>query len=236
WMARHLVTMVGTYDPMDGQGNVTASEHLYCFPGFVVELLGQSYWVTAGHNFNDFFGEYTRKGYVRPKSYSFMDYFGPDAAVKQQMPFSFPDEPSFHIEEPQYGVDIGLMPLRYLFAENFKANGIVPFERKNWVGTEAMEVDFYAMLRTPTELMQPLAIPGSQISKFGAPINVQFVFIHETEKLPDYIDEPGNYWMAGRVFVDFSIEGMSGSPVFGFRKNVNGQWEYRLVGLQSRWL
>jgi hypothetical protein len=32
-----------------------------------------------------------------------------------------------------------------------------------------------------------------------------------------------------------SIEGMSGGPIFGFRKNAQGQFLFHVVALQSRW-
>lgn len=42
-------------------------------------------------------------------------------------------------------------------------------------------------------------------------------------------------WFIGKVNIPFSLEGMSGGPIYGFEKNKDGKWEYRLVALQSRW-
>src|SRR4051812_20723984 len=82
WMARHLVAMVGTYQPMK-EGKPNGDERIYCFPGFIIESFGVWCYVTAGHNLLDVLDKYVREGWIRINKSSFMDYFGPDAKVKQ---------------------------------------------------------------------------------------------------------------------------------------------------------
>jgi hypothetical protein len=235
WMARHLVAMVGTYHTLDDKGKPRGDERIYCFPGFVIDVVGQWCWVTAAHNLIDVLGKYVANGWIRVNKYSFMDYFGPDAKVKRQTPFSYEQEMKVRIEDPKLGVDFGLIPLRDLFQKGFEANGVVPFQCKHWIGSDQQDYEVFAMLGCPTELVEPLSRTGEKVSQVGASISMTIVPIRRIEEIPDTLDAPSGNWFVGRVNPPFSIEGMSGSPIFGFRRNDQHQWEYRLVAIQSRW-
>jgi hypothetical protein len=84
-------------------------------------------------------------------------------------------------------------------------------------------------------LVEPLNPPGAEVSRFGANVCATLVSIRKTQDIPDDIDAPEGDWFVGRVGVSFSMKGMSGGPVFGFRQNAEDQWQYKPVAIQSRW-
>ncbi len=53
----------------------------------------------------------------------------------------------------------------------------------------------------------------------------------------DVENVPSDTWFVGRIPQDFikDIKGMSGGPIYGFRKAENGQWSYHIVAVQSWW-
>ena len=97
--------------------------------------------------------------------------------------------------------------------------------------TQWMAPHLVAMVGT----YQKLSRQGEKFSQVGAMISITFVQISKLAALPSGVDAPPGNWFIGKVDTPFSIAGMSGAPVFGFRRNSQGQWEYRPVAIQSRW-
>jgi hypothetical protein len=233
WMCRHLVALVTCYHPVK-DGKIAGDEQMIVFPGFVVEFMGEWCWVTAGHNLIDVFEKYVREGVIRINKYSFMDYFGPDATVKQPIYFSFPDEPKWRLDDPDLGIDFAVMHLRPYFVEHFKKSGIIPFTEQNWLPAAHVRYDTYAMLGTPFELMDRISNPNGDATKFGAEIRVVFINVEKADEIPEGSESPPENWFIGKVRTPFNIGGMSGSPIFGFNKNEQGLPVYRVFAVQSR--
>ena len=235
WMARHLVAIAGTFHRLGRDGEPEGEEQLFCLTGFVVIFLERWWYVTAGHNFGDVLGEYVDKKQIRINKCSLLDYFAPDAKVRMATPFYYGDEPRFFMDDKALGVDVALMPLRDYYRDHLTANNVVPFERKHWINTESMDFDAYAMIGFPSELSKPLHREGDNGPQIGKEIAATFLIVKKLQAAPDDLEIPGQGWFIGRVSVPFSIKGMSGGPIFGFRKRPDGQSEYRLVAIQSRW-
>jgi hypothetical protein len=55
---------------------------------------------------------------------------------------------------------------------------------------------------------------------------------------PESEDEPATPWFVGQMDsrIDIpSVKGMSGGPIYGFRRSDDGRWWYHVVALQSWW-
>ncbi|HLN28158.1 MAG TPA: hypothetical protein VK395_10480 [Gemmataceae bacterium] len=237
WMSRHLVGLSGTYFPLDQEEKAfRTKEQVFCFPGFVLALNGHWHYVTAGHNLLDVLEDYVKKGWIKlTGNFAFLDYFGPDAKVKEKTVFDYDRANKLRIDQKDLGIDFALIPLDDYYKLHLEANGVIPFERKHWIGTNQIEFSFYAMLGFPEDLMEPCSRVVQNREQVGLDVCATLVLIKRLERAPDGIDAPGGDWLIGEVSAPISMKGMSGGPVFGFRQRDNGRWEYRLVAVQSRW-
>jgi hypothetical protein len=97
-----------------------------------------------------------------------------------------------------------------------------------------MTFEHYKMLGVPTHLCQFSISPGGEFSG-----GIQTVMIALERIDPSSIPNPlPDGWFVGRLYPEVKIDdiaGMSGGPIYGFRKNDDGQWVYHVVALQSRW-
>jgi hypothetical protein len=234
-MSRHLVGMAGTYHQLGEDGQPFGEERIFCFSGFVIDYLDEWCYVTAGHNFGDVLGKYVDKKLIRVNRCSLLDYFGPEAKVHEATPFYYEDEPKFFVDQKDVGVDAALLPLRPYYRLQLEANRITPFYRRHWLTTDRMEFEGYGILGFPTDLSQPLEREGPRGSQIGRAISATLVWVKRLDPVPEHIDLPQGAWFVGKVQSPFSIAGMSGGPIFGFRRTPEGRWEYRVVGIQSGW-
>lgn len=77
-----------------------------------------------------------------------------------------------------------------------------------------------------------------QGDRFVGTVNPTMVWVDSVTLPPDELPLSTFPWFVGQVkpsAVLPSIVGMSGGPIFGFKKNAAGQMEYWIVAVQSWW-
>lgn len=221
YMSRHLVALTGTYELYSDEGDLQQTAP-FTFSGFVLKIRDQWFWTTAGHCL-EYLNGWCREAKFRVFDTSLVDYFGTDAKNVHAIPFPYEPEDGFFINNPDIGLDFGLVPLGELFRKNLESNGVQPITRKHWVDPFAFDFEVHKILGFPSHLCNAKT--------------VQPVLVSVKQESPVDFAQPST-WFAGRVEVGTrdlpSIVGMSGGPICGFVKTAEG-WGYQVVAIQSCW-
>jgi hypothetical protein len=235
FMSRHLVAMVGDYESYQPSGEIL-HRGMFVFSGFIIELHDRWFWTTAGHCLEDYLETPVRNGVMKILGSGFADYFGPDVKSQSNIPFTYQVGDGFYVQKPDLGLDFALVRLPELLRKNLEHNGVVPIIRKNWVYQDTLEFSLYRMLGFPSHLVTEPEYDEKGVLKPGTMQPVMLA-INRIEQREAGV-EAASAWFEGRIDprIDIpSIEGMSGGPIFGFRRNDEGGWSYHVVALQSRW-
>lgn len=233
FMGRHLVVLTGLYESYDDNGKLFHTG-LFAFSGFVLNLHDRFFWVTAGHCFDDKFDKPIRAGTLKILECGFADYFGDKVINAHKIPYSYEPGCAFYIDNESMGLDFGVIPLDNLTTRGLIANGVKAIGRENWEKQQDLSFEQYKILGVPTHLTE------CQISASGAIVGgLQPAMITIDRLDPNAIPNPlPDTWFVGQIPPDVtiqSIEGMSGGPIYGFRRGSQGKWLYHVVALQSRW-
>ena len=222
FMSRHLVALQVDCEYDDGETQRRGSE---VFSGFILDLHGRRYWTTAGHCLRDVDAE-IGKGHLRVHGGGFADFFGPGLPNRHLVPFTYERGLGIYVCNDDLGLDFGVILLPDLLALNIQANNIVPISRENWVHQSSLTFSFYKMLGFPSHLIEEL---GGYVPTM---IGIEPIDPSSLE------DAPAGTWFAGRIPAEVpvnSIKGMSGGPIYGFRRGQDGGLYYHVVAIQSRW-
>ena len=223
FMSNHLVALTGNYRSFN-KGRLY-HEGVYAFSGFVMEFHENWYWTTAGHCLEAELDRRIQRGELDLISSGFADYFGSNVRSVNIIPYTYEIGCSFRLDDSKLGMDFALIPLPDLIRLALEHNGITPVSRANWVQQKKLEFSHYKMLGFPVS------------DAHDAGIRPVMVAIDRLQ--PDEIDEPETTWFVGRINAgvrDFDIKGMSGGPIYGFRKAADGRWYYHVIAIQSRWI
>ena len=238
FMSRHFVALTCHYDLR--KADRTTERHVVAFSGFVLELHGAYFWVTAGHCLKQF-DELLSFPEVHVCGGGFMDSFGYEAVHTQSVPFRYEPCCGYYVTQPADGIDFGLVPLNYLQVRAFLANKVIPISRENWVHQREVTFDFCFMLGIPKDRVLTVANPNGSISAQFSPsmISVNRISLDDLGEPPSDAEAvPTAAWFIGHIPPECTIrelEGMSGGPIYGFRRDEKGGLTYHVVALQSRW-
>jgi hypothetical protein len=227
FMGRHLVALVGDYTSFNEDGS-ECHRGMFAMTGFVIEFFGKWFWVTAGHRLQDELDAPIRSGYLKIENTAFADFFGLDAPNYNTLSYTYEPSEAFYIDDPEEGLDFGLIALPDLYRRGMEKNGIVAISREHWVNQPECGFSQYKMLGLPAHLKQ-----DAQRAIRVAMIDIEALPVKEWEAYSEDVR------FIGRIPADLqisSIEGMSGGPIYGFRARTDGQVEYYVVALQSRWI
>jgi hypothetical protein len=215
---RHLIPMVFVFK----KGNVTTS---FVITAFVLSVRGQWFLVTAGHCLQKV-DEMKMEGYAIEKCY-LMDSMG--VGAKHFEPFVF----TYELAKPQYipdsrELDYGIIPLSTYHQGLLSANNISPFSEDAW-RIQPNKPESFALIGVPDEFLQR--------DNNNVGIVTAINWIEECEK-PESLPNTELPLFYGKITLHSnqrSIRGMSGGPIFAFEQ-INGQYRYWLIALQSSWL
>src|SRR5262249_21704652 len=234
FMCRHLVALFGTYHFLS-DGVAQGDERAFCYSGCVIESPAGWCYTTAGHVLREQVYGYVERGLVRINRFGLADYFGAAPVVRNPLPFDLDGAEKWYVDDQVLGLDFALVALRDFYMASLDANGVEPITRRNWAGTDRMEFDHFAMIGFPSEFIDPGARDGDRGPQVGCYVAQVLVWIDRIDQVPDGMRPPPATWFMGRVSVPFSMKGMSGGPIFGFRRNPEGQWAYHTIAIQSWW-
>jgi len=232
WMCRHLVALTASYESYNADGSI-CGKGVFAFSGFVMNLHGLPFWITAGHCLETLDSLYDpQKGKVW--GMEFRDDLGTDAKHHGRFPFVYEQGDAFVLHRPELQLDFAALPLSGITFQAFAANGIKAVTRENWINQGKLDFQAYRLLGIPADWI----IPGD--SELNVPHHIAPASVLVEPLTRDEIDDPPpEGWFIGRIHPEAKIKdiaGMSGGPIFGFRKLDNGRWVYHIVAVQSRWL
>ena len=207
--------------------------------GFLLKLHGRILWVTAGHCLKGELDQRIERGELRITGGGFLDYFGHEAKHFHMYPFTYEPGCAWYVEEPEHGLDFALLLLDSLQEQAFAANKLIPISRENWIHQPRLTFDFYRMLGVPADQVHSALKNGwADLNVRQAMVAINRIAVDEVGEPPPGINVPADDWFIGRIDPGAEIQdikGMSGGPIYGFRRDSNGQLTYHAVALQSRW-
>lgn len=208
--------------------------------GFLLELHGRVFWVTAGHCLKDGLDDLIVRGAIRITGGGFMDYLGVGAQHFHLIPHRYEIGDAAYVELPGHGVDFGILMLDELQIKDLAANNTMPIGRENWIHQPQLTFDIYRMLGIPANRVfrHRLSESSSRLAVQPAMVAIDRITIDEAGSPPPGSETPTDAWFIGRIDplakID-DIKGMSGGPIYGFRKHADGRLTYHVVAVQSRW-
>ena len=223
FMAKHFSALVLDYESLNRDGSVF-HRGAFALSGFVIEIQGDWFWVTAGHCLNSELDERIEKRQLRLLGAQLMDCFGTGAVHLAPIPMEYTPGMAFNLEP--VGFDFALLPLNANQRRLLEANNVVPITRKNWLHQHELSFEQYKMLGVPeTEVYTS--------DDGNVELRTAIVHVQRTDEMDEPVDA-----FVGRLHPEVKIEtikGMSGGPIYGFRRDESGNWYYHVVALQSKW-
>ena len=234
----HLVVLCGSYVAIDAKGKDTGEEKFFAYSGFVLSVRGMWCLVTAGHAIQDLESN-LREGRIRLTNTCLADYFGSKPKVQEPTPFDYGGAGKIFIDDAEEGLDFALLTLRSLYQSGLEANGIRAISEVNWVAQTDAECELYALLGLPNCLVDdPTRLVPYGGSRVAGVINPTMVPVEPVRLPPEEMLVSRYQWFVGRVGAASDlpdITGMSGGPIFGLSRGTDGQCQYWIVAVQSRW-
>jgi hypothetical protein len=237
YFGNHLVSLGGSYVEIDAAGRDVGEEKFFAYSGFVMSVRGVWCLVTAGHCIENL-EQPLRAKRILLTSCVLADYFGSAPRVAEPMPFDYEGAHALAIHDSAAGLDFALVPLRDFYRMSLEANGIRAISEENWVAQDPAACDFFALLGLPECLVpdpRGLVPHGDRVAGV---VNPTLVWVHPVTLPPEDIPTATFPWFIGRVGSAAelsSIVGMSGGPIFGFKKGMDGLLRYWIVAVQSWW-
>jgi hypothetical protein len=240
-MCRHLVGIGIEYIDLDQSGkSIDGLLHFLMVSAFATSFHGGWFLVSAGHVFEDALDTPIAEGKRRVERCYLADFFGKDATIRNPTPFYYDsDLPRRYVYDRDWGMDIGIIPLSYLFQQGLEKNGIQPFSEQDWITQHRIDFEHFAVLGFPDSIVQEHSKPipiGRQLQASVAPVLVGIEPIKRSD-VPDSVEFPNSElpWFIGRILPKNAphFAGMSGAPIFGMVKQPNGGLKYWPVAVQS---
>lgn len=222
FFCRHLVTLDGHWQPLDNN-KPNGPMKPFSYPGVVLSVHAKWFFVTAGHTLRKI-DEYMALPEARILEWCLRDHFGPEPTNKHPIPINYNDSPHFAVHDAAEGLDFGVLVLNPNQQALLAANNIAPISEENWAHQHEIERDRHIMLGLPDKYVEFTCVSPTMLG------------VTQLHDLPDGVP-PTNYpRFVGKLDdrVDFDIEGMSGGPIYGFKKGCDNR--YWIVAIQSSWL
>ena len=201
---------------------------LLIFSGFLVDVEGMWFYVTAGHILSDI-----RKALAAGSTFDVWrlgDYTAGAKFKGVAIPYHFELDNWLAIHDEANGLDYAAVPISDLYRRLLAAGDATPIGKEAW-GTYVDENDGWALVGIPSEsidyddetLIKARVVVAPLVL---APIPVGAEAKSENQFYARFADDP-------TPFVK-DIDGMSGAPIFSLRKE-GEEWKYKVIGVQSGW-
>ena len=237
FFCNHLVSFCGSYVALDANGREIGEHKPFTFSGFVMAVRGVWCLVTAGHCIENL-EKPLRAKKIRITGSYLADYFGSAPKVEEPMPFDYDGAHAFGVNDDSAGLDFALIPLREFYKMSLQANGIRAISEENWVSQDPSACDFFALAGLPDCLVQNPDKFVPHGDRMAVAVSPAMAWVNPVSLPPADMPTATFPWFIGKVgsAADLpSIVGMSGGPIFGFKKGEGGQLQYWVVAVQSWW-
>ena len=233
-LGNSLVCISGCVAFLDAKEHEQGKRQVFAYTAFAMSFDDIPALVTAGHVIKDELDPLLQAGHyqgypVRILECNLCDFMGESRKVLKPMPFDYSLTKSCSIDQSlqrtSQGLDFGIIMTHPFYWRSMEANGITPIPEERWVESFEEEFDVYKMIGIPMNatlqqqgLAQPVLYTVTKSDDSGIRIG------------PD--GQP--VWFVGNLPAGVrSVRGVSGGPIFGFRKVAENQWDYRVVAMQS---
>lgn len=222
-VGRHFVTLSCVQHPPQKD-----QTRILLFSGFVVEIVGEWFYITAGHILRDI------RTAIESGSTFDVWRFGDQTASNKfndtAIPYSFELEQWLVLEDSETGLDYAAVHLSGLYRKQLEAGEVTAIAKDAW-SDHLTDHDHWALIGIPSE---SVLYDGKTI------INARVVLapLIQADTPPLAEEKAQNQFYAKLIdgseqFVK-DVDGMSGGPIFAL-KNVSGVWKYSVIGIQSAW-
>lgn len=222
-VGRHFVTLSCVqYLPAD------AGEKILVFSGFVVDVSGEWFYVTAGHILRDI-----RTAISSGSSFDVWRLDDQTAGNRfngMAVPYEFDVEEWLVLRDEITGLDYAGVHLSNFYRRQLEAGEVTAIARNAW-SDHATKHDYWVLVGIPSETV---AYDGKTIITARVVVSPltpaeEPVFAGEKAQNQFYA-KPAD----GSEYFFSDPDGMSGGPVFALKKQ-REQWVYGVIGVQSAW-
>jgi hypothetical protein len=222
-VGRHFVTLSCVqHPPRNHQASILV------FSGFVVEVVGEWFYVTAGHILRDIRTATEEGGTF--DIWRLGDQTAGNKFNDTAIPYSFELGYWVVLEDSQTGLDYAAVHLAGLYRQQLEVGGVTAIAKDAW-SDHLTDHDHWALVGIPSE---SVAYDGKSI--ITARVVIAPLVPADEPALAD--QKAQNQFYAKLVdgseqFVK-DVDGMSGGPIFSLKK-VDETWMYSVIGVQSAW-
>lgn len=237
-MCKHLIG-IGWYEGRVNSQDEFISKPQFCgASAFLARFDNDStspvFLVTAGHVIGDCRVRTSDPGHVA-RNVSLLDVWGPRSECDLRIPFDIFGTPSVWVDDRANGRDFAIIQIPDIVARSLKQT-TTPFGPTNWSSLAEVHFDFYAMLGLPDCEKRQMKRPengGELITTYQSPV---LLVLEHCDATP-YVDPAAGPQLVAQIkdVTLANISGMSGGPIFGFRRTPEGRLAYWPVAIQSRW-
>lgn len=222
-VGRHFITLSCVHHPPAAE-----SLRVHVFSGFVVDIAGEWFYITAGHILRD-----VRTALSAGSKFDVWrlgDQAADNKFENKAVPYDFNLEQWCVLEDEVAGFDYAAVHLGGLYRQQLEAGGVVAIEEHAWSDHQT-EYDHWALVGIPSE---SVAYDGESV--ISARVVLAPLFPVEP---PELADRKARNQFYAKLAADSdnvvqSIVGMSGGPIVSLRY-VDGTWKYGVIGVQSAW-
>jgi len=222
-LGRHFVTLsCQQYLPGTEQPNTLV------FSGFVVEILDEWFYITAGHILQDL--RAAKRAGARFDAWRFGDQLAGNAFNGAAVPYEFDDDKWLALDDRSAGIDYAAGHIPSFYRRQLEAGGVTAIDKSAW-SDHVSASDHWALVGVPSEsveydgktvitariILVPL-VPAAAPAAAGVKAENQF-YAKPAEDSGPYFKDP---------------DGFSGAPVFSL-SYVGDRWLYNVIGVQSAW-
>jgi len=237
FLFRHFLSLGFLVEDFDEKGR-SRGVRGFCTSGTLFKYGEGLSILTAGHVIGDI-DRMVTEGNFKIRACYLLDNFGHEGVFSEPIAFDYDAAPKSYIYDKQAGLDFGLILLRDYYPRLIAKNGLKFIHEANWRLQHKVKFDFYLMLGLPSCWTHVRIFEGANKEQ-----KIEFLPTATCFRVDRRKRKPGGYpptqyrrfigHIPPKVKID-NIEGMSGGPIFGFRKNGDGL-AYWMVAVQSVWI
>lgn len=204
------------------------TENVILISGFIAEVRGFWFYVTAGHILRDF-----QKALEAGGDFDVWRLGDQTAGNKFKdigIPFDFSLGRWIIVEDEETGLDYAATILEDYYRMLLEAGGVVPLTSETW-GNQTVDHDHLAVVGIPSETIRYDGKTNISARVVVIPLETADVPVAAGAKSQNQFYANLKADSEGKVN---DLKGLSGAPVFAIRKVEDG-WKYWVVGVQSGW-
>ncbi|KKL69319.1 hypothetical protein LCGC14_2116130, partial [marine sediment metagenome] len=224
-LQKHLVPICAVFDK-------DRKNAVYVATSFVVSIENQWFLVTAGHVAEKITGYLTDASFQLRRAFLY-DSGGLKAKYNDPIPFGLTPE-SFFIIGNQSTLDYAVIYVEDYYRRLLEKNGIEPLNEQFW-RFQPEYPEFYMLLGIPNQLISVEWNNDAKNTASSLEITATLYPVTHSPVRPSELKETKYPRWYGYISSDIDIEGVSGGPIFAFKRNAQNEPRYWLVGIQSTW-